>query len=363
MNETQSDNSGTGAEQSQPALTASQMLKTAREKRGLSQKDVADQLFLSTAFIRYIDDGEFDKIPKPAFIKGYLRSYAHTVNLPAEDVVAAYQHDLDEAESAIDVRDVAEDSLGSSNFTGPVLTTGIAGLVGLIALVALVWWLVREDPATEREPAVTERQEAPGAEAVAPANQQETGVSMPERVVGDASGEPAKDAGGEETGDDGIADTTVTETETETTGGPADTGEEVAEPASEDTSTVVQTDAGSNGGEEAAPALDDSGPQKEVNIDRVVDGETRYVNVDAGGESEMTLTFSDDCWVEITDGDGVTVYADLNRSGDVLTISGVSPFEVLLGRATSVALSFNGEEVNLEPHITSDKTARLSVGE
>ncbi|MEX2489755.1 MAG: helix-turn-helix domain-containing protein, partial [Pseudomonadales bacterium] len=124
--------------------TASEMLRKAREEKGLSQKEVADQLFLTETFVRYIDDGEFHKIPKQPFVKGYLRSYARVVNLSGDKVVACYQKGLDENEDTIEPRDLVEESPGINNFTGPVLQTGLAGLAGLIVIIALVWWLVSD---------------------------------------------------------------------------------------------------------------------------------------------------------------------------------------------------------------------------
>ena len=70
--------------------TPSELLVEARQRLGLSQKEVADELYLTTSFIEYIDVGEFASIPKPAFIKGYLRAYARVVELSGDEIVALY---------------------------------------------------------------------------------------------------------------------------------------------------------------------------------------------------------------------------------------------------------------------------------
>lgn len=125
--------------------TASDMLVEAREAAGMSQKDVADQLFLTTTFIRYIDDGEFEKIPKPAFIKGYLRSYARVVNLPGEAVIEAYERGQSVTPQAPDLSRVTEDNVGSGSFTGPIVQTGVVGLVAIFVVAGLVWWFASDD--------------------------------------------------------------------------------------------------------------------------------------------------------------------------------------------------------------------------
>ena len=48
--------------------TVSGLLFSAREELGLSQKDVADMLFLQVTFIQRIDEGLFQKLPKRAYI-------------------------------------------------------------------------------------------------------------------------------------------------------------------------------------------------------------------------------------------------------------------------------------------------------
>ena len=117
-------------------VTASMMLCAAREDLGLSQKEVADQLYLTTTFIKHIDEGAFDKFPKPAFIKGYLRSYARTVELSGDEVVACYEKELHAAEENVRIRDVTEETVGSVAITGPVFETGLVGLFGVVVVVA-----------------------------------------------------------------------------------------------------------------------------------------------------------------------------------------------------------------------------------
>ncbi|MEX1237317.1 MAG: helix-turn-helix domain-containing protein, partial [Pseudomonadales bacterium] len=79
--------------QPEQVSAVSKLLIEAREAKGLSQKEVAEQLYLTVTFIRYIDEGAFDKIPKPAFIKGYLRSYARVVGLDGDAVIEAYNQE------------------------------------------------------------------------------------------------------------------------------------------------------------------------------------------------------------------------------------------------------------------------------
>ena len=127
----------------------SELLAEARQRLGLSQKEVADELYLTTSFIEYIDAGEFASIPKPAFIKGYLRAYARVVELSGDEIVALYQAELQGTEPTPEIKRVTEEDVGTASITGPVLQTGLIGLVGLGLVVAVIWWLV-SDPKKNR---------------------------------------------------------------------------------------------------------------------------------------------------------------------------------------------------------------------
>ncbi|MEX2489754.1 MAG: RodZ domain-containing protein, partial [Pseudomonadales bacterium] len=131
-----------------------------------------------------------------------------------------------------------------------------------------------------------------------------------------------------------------------------------------ETEPVVDTASEVAPSSEPAPELVNDGSQSgNVTVERVTEAGTTYITVDAGGDDRLELLFSGDCWVEIRDARGTSLYADLNHEGEVLRISGVTPFEVLLGRVNSVQLSFNNEGIDLGRYATSDNTARVTLGE
>ena len=335
------------------AKSASELLIEAREKAELSQKEVADKLFLTATFIKYIDSGEFDRIPKPAFIRGYLRSYARVVELSGDMIVELYDAELQLAEPAPEMKGVTEEKIGTAHITGPVLQTGLIGFALLAVVIGLIWWLVsesnEEQPIQVRQPTITVP-ETPSED-----------VQAFDYVIGSAD-EP--DAGGgtsaqmqfDENEPEGLisssdplpADEPVEQTADEVAGEPE------AEP--EEEQSAGQTPAEPQAAE-AEPPLD------EISIERLRDGDRSYINVDAGGFDELTLTFTDECWVEISDGQFGLVYHDLNRDNDVLTVYATLPFRVLLGKATGVEMLYNGAPFDLEPFIGPDNTAKITISE
>ncbi|MCH7741167.1 MAG: DUF4115 domain-containing protein [Proteobacteria bacterium] len=321
-------------EQGKPS--ASGILVAARQKSGMSQKEVADQLYLTVSCIRHIDEGAFDKIAKPAFIKGYLRSYARVVRADGDEIVGRYDSALQVAEQNIKIRDVTEETVGSANFTGPVLQTGMIGLVGVFMVVAVVWWVAsdREDEDMMVTVAgVSEVASGPAAEDIVASEPAEFNfVFLDKEITG---------SGGND--DQAMADAT------------GQTASGIMAVSGEGRATVEYS-----GNSDAA--IERASLLRDVNIERNSDGGINYITLDAGGFDEIQLTFSDECWVEIEDGDGTSIYGDLNKSGDVLTIYGTAPFNMLFGRATAVTVVFNGEPVDVKEFITDDETAKVRLG-
>ncbi len=76
---------------------------------------------------------------------------------------------------------------------------------------------------------------------------------------------------------------------------------------------------------------------------------------------QLDLRFSENCWVEVRDGNGKTVHLGLEPAGSSLSLRGVAPFHVVLGNATGTELTFDGDVVVLDERRDGD-VARLVIG-
>jgi cytoskeleton protein RodZ len=72
------------------------------------------------------------------------------------------------------------------------------------------------------------------------------------------------------------------------------------------------------------------------------------------GESRLQVSVSADSWIEISDADGRELEMDLLRGGSKKSYQGKMPFRILIGRASAVRLSMNGEPVDMTPFINDD---------
>ena len=371
---------------------ASALLTEARERLGLSQKEVADQLYLTTSFIKHIDDGEFSRIPKPAFIKGYLRTYARVVGLSGDEIVALHDAELQVAEPTLEMQKVTEEDLGTASITGPVLQTGLISLAGMALIVAVIWWAV-SDPEEKTPPGIVQPAASQSATqdslgvgfdftllpqdaTVLPSEQaslDQAGlgpqVEMSETLRALDAVQPALAEIGSENGEVSailVAEESIQEAEADQSiSDQSISDQSISGQSISDQSISDQSISNQSISKRAISALASSAEESTdvdtVKVERTTDGTRRFITVNAGGPDKLALSFKDECWVEIADNQLGSIYYDLNQANDVLTIYGTAPFKVLLGKATVVEMIYNGGPVELEPFIGPDRAAKLTV--
>lgn len=86
-------------------------LKKARVLRGLSAAQVARELNLSERYIASMEADEYAGLPEPAFIRGYLRSYAALVKLSADDIVARFDENYAAQRQSVDAQQAPRNPL------------------------------------------------------------------------------------------------------------------------------------------------------------------------------------------------------------------------------------------------------------
>jgi len=364
------------------ANAASAMLLEARSRAGFTQKEVADQLFLMTSFIRHIDEGRFDKLPKPAFVKGYLRSYARVVDLSGDEVVANFEASQLPIQDDMEMKDVTDEPMGSSTYTGPVFLTGAVGFAGVVIITSLVW--IFSDTNEEPTASVVSQNETVSNEVEALQLPSRTMTLTPETVLGGVSvDQRSLDQADSVRSDEVSLDQPPAAAIDSEDIQPEEILYEDEEMAATFSSISVlpdeiaavepeavsldQDDGLATPTENTIEVEDQVAEQLVASAEQIQRGQVtinglEITTISAGGEDELFFQFSDNCWVEIDDAKGVEIYADLNREGDALRVSGVAPYSILLGKGPSVSLQFNGETVDVGRYTSSDDTAKLRLG-
>lgn len=66
-------------------------LAAMRQQQGFTQEYVANKLHLRVRIMQLIEADEYERLPEPVFVKGYLRAYAKLLGVNPEPIVAVYK--------------------------------------------------------------------------------------------------------------------------------------------------------------------------------------------------------------------------------------------------------------------------------
>jgi cytoskeleton protein RodZ len=75
-------------------VSAGAQLAAARESRGLSVADIAQQLKLSSSQVEALESDNYRRLPSPVFVRGFIRNYARLVKLDAAALLALTELEL-----------------------------------------------------------------------------------------------------------------------------------------------------------------------------------------------------------------------------------------------------------------------------
>lgn len=291
------------------------ILCSAREQLGFSAEEVAELLNLSTSQIYALENDDFGSLPGSTYVRGYLRSYAQVLELPPEDILAAY-----------------------ANINGTPHTTRLSTLspepevtlkdrpvrfaaflvVGLLVVLAVVWWQGRNYTPTagvETDMAsVSPEQDLLGPDLAAMEPVDATSSDLDELAAG---------------------------TELSATKIPSLSGHDTTE--GEQSLSLYK--AGPDGMEEA-----------EVN--------TLPSSVEvssAGANTQLVVYTREASWADIRDARENKLLYTLLPAGRMVTLVGTPPFNVFLGNPDGVDLEFDGEYFDASQY-KSGIVARFTLG-
>lgn len=232
-------------------------LRSQREARGVSLRDIADSSKISLRYLEALEQDRFDVLPAPVFAKGFLREYARVVGLDPDEAVNLYLLSRAEAEPAgeEEVPSLAASRRSSPSTLGYGLLLALA-VVAFVGVAALLSYYAEQRRASRRA--------TPAPELVAT-------YTAPVRP------EPT----------------------------------EIAEP-----STVPG-----------------SAPTSTVTPEGVVEG--------VAGPLEITLEFSEDCWVELVV-DGSRRASELRAGGETLQVEADRYVLLTLGNSAAVRVEVDG---------------------
>ena len=79
------------------------------------------------------------------------------------------------------------------------------------------------------------------------------------------------------------------------------------------------------------------------------------------GQMRLLLTYTGDCWTEVSDANGRRLFFDLGKDGRSVELSGAEPFNVLFGNPGNVSVLVNGDDYVLPADAQPDRPLRLTI--
>ncbi|RJG40242.1 RodZ domain-containing protein [Motilimonas pumila] len=313
-------------EHSEPISVAGpgQLLKEAREALNLSQEDIASRLNLRAHNIHDIETDDYDPKVPTAFIKGYLKAYARIVGVSEFDVLDAFKAlGLGEAKYA----NMQSFSQRTQQEAQNTRLTWVSYAVGISIVAALVWWWLQKpttEPATSEqlvseELLITPAVAAPIEEVFEPVSQvmEETDAQL-ENVA--PQGQDIESSVAEET--------------------------QVTEEAAQSTPETVQTTSNDE------PESTASTTEAQGTAEPIV----------ASNELSAELSFSNDCWIKVTDAEGKELAIGVKKGGDKLTVTGTHPLKFIIGAPQAITISYNNTQFDMS-QFQAGKIARFQLPE
>jgi len=284
------------------AAAAGAMLRAGREAAGLTVAAVAQQLKLAPRQVAALEDGDFAKLPGRTFVRGFMRNYARLLRLDPDAVLAALPDSAAPAANehpslAPTPRPMGELPADAHTRPSPARWAIPLALVAVVT-VAAVYEMARP-PAEPSRPVVNDKPAPPIAQAAPAAD----------TASGTAPGNTSTSLPNPLAGTDDKAD---------------------ARPDG----AITKAAAG-----DAAPAL---------------------ATAPEAATAPVVLTFQDTSWVEVRDGTGTLILSVTGNAGSTQEINGRAPFDIVLGNAAAVSVTWLGKSFDTAP-FTRQNVAKFTL--
>lgn len=385
------------------ADTLGGILAAARLEHGLTVEQMAAELRVEARLMEALEENRFELLPAPVFVKGYLRHLASRFGLEHDDLIHRYAVQTNAKDAPVTYSEpISEDN--------KLLVPLIVGALVLVLGIPAFWftWASRDtlseivspgeeapesppaqvesvpdvaapfpEPGVDVEPAVPLPADGPDTLAP-PSTETASGIEAPPEdalVTGtDPAGAPA--AGDQPVDAPAAVDAAA--------GAPVAVDGPAGDPAAVD-QPAVETDAvdpALPGGQQpigSVPAVELQPPEPAAAEPAAVDPDatepgatdpaaasvtgTFATGQAAGPLVQVALSYDEDSWTEVSDGNGNSLYYDLGRAGTTATVEGVLPLSFVLGNFTVVQLSINDQAWPIPEPPGGGTTVRFVVDE
>ncbi|WP_145518790.1 cytoskeleton protein RodZ [Yersinia mollaretii] len=318
-------------------------LRQAREALGLTQQTVAERLCLKVSTIRDIEEDKAQANLASTFHRGYIRSYAKLVHLPEDELLPMLEKQA--PIRAAKVAPMQSFSLGKKHKKrdGWLMTFTWLIVLVVLGLTGAWWW---------------QNHQAQQAEIATMADQSSAQLSQnggqPVPLTDDNS-EPAASPDAQAP----VANSQTASTPTASGTAPVTNSAVPADTANKPVETTTQA---------TAPAESVVVSPSQAPLPDVSTAQSPLPTADAGvngaasAAGSLVMNFTADCWLQVVDASGKTLFSGIQKGGATLNLSGKSPYKLTIGAPGALTITYQGNPVDLTKFIKANRVARLTVG-
>jgi cytoskeleton protein RodZ len=319
-----------------PGSGCGNVLKAAREMQGLSIHDVSSQLRLGPKQILAIEQDDFDKLPQPSIVRGFIRNYAKLLNIDVTPVIAAYQRIVPStAPLPLSVRSNASPSVIDKPARAIRPQRILTFFIFLILAAILAYFYINHI----KPQALKNASLALDVDEISETTGQE--INVPTAVT-DPATLPASGADATATSNQAATAPLAPATEIAAASTPEAAPAPVAEPAAVTSampdSTIVSTPTPSASNAAESTTLKSADPQKAMLVFRV----------------------TEDSWVRIEDMQGKKILSEVLNAGSEHNVVAEKPVNVIVGHAQGTQLTIDNQPYDLT-QATRGRVARIQL--
>lgn len=308
-------------------------LKAAREAQGLSIHEVCSQLRLGVKQIQAIEQDDFDKLPQPSIVRGFIRNYARLLNIDVQPILEAYQRIVpNKAPLPLSVRSNASPSVidqPTRVFRPQRLLTLLIFLI--LAAIAAYFYVNHIKPQALKDASL-----ALDVGEISNTTEQEVAMPAPDTPAPPSVAEPASTS--TESVDASSAASQASDTDTPT---PSASSEPISAPPATSTineSTIVTTPTPATNLAAENTTLKAVDPQK----------------------ASLVFKVTEDSWVRIEDIQGKKVFSEVLPAGSERQVSTEKPVNITVGHAAGTQLTIDNQPYDLT-QATRGRVARIQL--
>ena len=355
----------------QPSI--GELIRLAREDKILSQEELSKKLNLDLSLISNLENNQFDALPPPAFIRGYIRACAKLLEQNADQWIDTY---------LLSTRsdDPKPARLKSFNFrkadsSHPFFRSITILVITITIALASYWWFTEKDG---RSLFYTDT--------ASPVPAESSVAVLPPKITTDAGKKQEESPAVESTSSQSEV-TTIPIEKTET----ATTTALVIPKASDETESITDNPNSVNqspitpiepSNTETAASPASLPPEKKIinvainndpasavlatpiSTPSTATEETETVTPEQNeiiGNDNLVLKTDTKSWVEVYDDNGHRLMFDMQTNTNERQLRGQAPFRIFLGDATGMSVTINGYDIGKIPYHPTTKIARFYI--